>query len=598
MKKFNPLTLEGNASFRWIVLMAILFSACADGPKNVHPYPEIALEGKGGRLYGGTLHISEVQSAQTLFPPSITDVGSSHLASQVYEGLVKLNPRDLSIRPGIANNWEIDSSGTVYTFYLKKGIFFHDDACFPNGKGRELVADDVVYSLRLLCTPNPRNLLFNSTVKEHIVGAKGYYNAILAGNDPENERFSGVTVIDPYTLELRLNHPHFSFIYALAHTPMAIIPHEAVSAYGENTYVGTGPFMVGGIPNFGDSKMVLLRNPNYHGVDSIGNKLPFIDSVIIWITDTRNSTLTDVVESDFHIINQLPSESVTRLVEEELQNFQSGSPKFIVSREPEMGTHYYQFNLTSEILKNVKVRQALNYAVDRERLISDILQGDAKGPGHNGITPPVYPDYETVNLFGYHADFEQAKQLLAEAGYPNGEGFPVLKLKINDNGYKNTNIAIEVQNQLREVLGIHIDIEVMPFEQKLDDMRLARGDIFRTTWLADYPSPESFLSLFYGRNVPKSTQEPSFPNSTRYVNPKFDALFEKAMRARTRSENLEYLMQAEQILMDDAPLMVMWYQENYKLIHADVRNFFTNALDVRDYSEVYFRSMKKIEQEG
>lgn len=595
-----PQPLACFRTIRWILLMVIFFVACREATPPKQPTLTSGQEGKGGRVYGGTLQLSEVQFPQTLFPAAITDVGSSHLANQVYEGLVRLDPVTLNIRPGVAKSWEIDSSGTVYTFRLKPNVYFHDDSCFPKGKGRKLVAEDVAYSIQLLCTPQPQNLLFNSTVKEHLVGATDYHDSFPANEDTEAPKvaLSGVEVLNDSTLQLRLKQPYFSFIYTLAHTPLAIIPREAVKAYGTDTYIGTGPFMLGSIPDFSGNRLVLHRNTNYHGRDTLGNQLPFLDSIVIHLTDTRNSTLSEIVESNYHIINQLPSESVTRLVEEELQSFQSGKPKFIVSREPEMGTHYYQFNLTSETLKNPKVRMALNYAVNRVRLINDILKGDAKGPGHYGITPPIYPDYETIHLFGYQHDPEKARQLLTEAGYPNGEGFPILELKINDNGYKNTNVAIEIQNQLRDVLGIHIDIEVIPFEQKLSDMRLARGDIFRTTWLADYPSPESFLSLFYGKHVPASTEEPSFPNSTRYVNAEFDALFEKAMRAQTRSESLGYLMQAEQILIDDAPVLVLWYKENYKLIHADVRNFFTNALDVRDYSEVYFRSVRKIERKG
>ena len=291
------------------------------------------------------------------------------------------------------------------------------------------------------------------------------------------------------------------------------------------------------------------------------------------------------------IVSDLPSEAIRDLVEEQIADFQGKHPKFILDRSPEMSTNYYQFNLMHEVFKDKRVRQAFNYAIDRNKIIDNVLKGEAYGPGHYGISPPSFKGYANTDINGYTANVMKAKILLSQAGYPDGKGFPEIKLELNQGSAQNTKVAFEVQKQLRQVLNINIEMEVLPFATRMENDLYGRAHFARKAWIADYPSPESFLSLFYGKSVPASTEEPSYPNTTRYNNPKFDELYEKGVSSMDPEESYAAFLEAEKIMMEDAPVMVLWYSETYKLIQSYVHSFYSNPMDTWDFSQVYLKNL-------
>jgi len=273
-----------------------------------------------------------------------------------------------------------------------------------------------------------------------------------------------------------------------------------------------------------------------------------------------------------------------------------------LERSADMSTQFYEFNLNNAVFKGdgngKKVRQAISYAIDRDKIIEKVLSGEAYGPGIYGITPPLFKGYNNSTIKGYSFDPEKAKALLAEAGYPDGDDFPTIKLELNSGGFRNTSVAFEVQKQLSAVLNINVELEIVPMSKLLEDRRNAKGDMFRRAWIADYPSPENFLLLLYGKNVPADLSEPSFLNSTRYINAEFDALYESGITADSLDEKYDNFVKAEQIAMNDAPVLVLWYDEEYRLLQSNIHNFHINAMHYRDFSEVYFQDPKVEEGDG
>jgi peptide/nickel transport system substrate-binding protein len=565
-----------------VLALAFLYSCTNDTIQGDAGEKRVA---KGNRVYGGTLRVNETEMYQTLYPYRITDAVSAFVALQIYEGLVKFDTRDLSIKPCLAEKWEVDAAGMTYTFHLRKGIKFQDNPCFPGGKGREVKASDVKYSFEMLCTDNPDNFNFSATFKDRVLGANQYFEQSKSGKPGDLE---GVKVIDDYTIQIKLYAPTTSFIFVLANPAAAIIAKEAVDQYGNKMKVGTGPFMFADNENVKD-RLVLKRNPSYYGMDSLGNQLPYLDSVLITFKHTKKEELEDFQAGKTDMVIGLPAESIKEVVESQISNFESKPPKFVLERTPEMTTQYYEFNIKRAPFDNVKVRKAFSYAIDRNRIIDEILKGEAYGPGVNGISPPSFKGYDITKIKGYDYDPEMAKKLLAEAGYPNGKGFPTVKLELNSGGARNSNVAFEIQKQLMDVLGVNIDLEVVPLSQKLDDATFGRAEIFRSAWIADYPSPENFLWTLYGGSVPDAPEKPSYPNTPRYKNPEYDKLFEEGKSAKTKETAYEQFLKAEQIMMDDAPIMVLWYDENYRLVQSRVKNFFLNPMRIRDLSEVYLQ---------
>lgn len=542
---------------------------------------------KGDRNYGGTFRLSETEPYQTLFPLSIYDAVSAHIATQMYEGLIKFNPADLLIIPSLAEKWDIDTSGRVYTFYLKKGVRFHDDPCFPDGKGREVKASDFKYSFELICTQSPDNNSFAGTFKDKILGANKYFEASSTGK-PDFE-VEGIKILDDYTLQLLLEKPTSSFLYTLASTTLSVVPKEAVEKYGKESKVGTGPFIFTE-EKHSPASVILVSNKNYHAIDKFGNQLPYLDSVIFLFYTSQQKELEEFRKGNLDMLYRLPAESVKDVVEKEITSFQGKNAKYILERSPEMATQFYELVTTKGVFKNKKVRLAFSYAIDREKILDNVLNGEGYGLGINGLSPPAFKDYDISKIKGYGLDVEKARKLLSEAGYPDGKGFPKITLELNSGGNRHINVAEEVQKQLKENLNIDIDLNIVPFGQKLEDSKYARADMFRSSWIADYPSPENFLTLLYGNLVPASIKEPSFPNVARYKNPEFDKLYEQGMMAKSREESYKYFMEAEQLAMHDAPLLILWYDENFRLLQSRVRNFPNNGMQYRDLSIVYFSS--------
>lgn len=579
--------MKKNIILSVVAASMVLISSCS-GDKQGDTEKPVA---KGGKVYGGCLKVSESDTYQTLNPSSITDATSGFIATQVHDGLVKLNMSTLKVEPSIAEKWEVDPSGTKYTFYLKKGAMFQDDECYSDGKGREIKASDFKYSFELLCKKSNDNEDFSATFKDRVTGANEFY-------DGKGE-LSGVKVIDDYTLQVVLVKPSTVFLQILAEPSCSVISKEAVDKYGKGIKTGAGPFIFDNV-NSGKEKIVLKRNNNYHGQDNVGNKLPFLDSIVVFIVPTKEQELSLFKDGKLDMITSLPSQSVKEMVESQIKDFQAKPPKYFLDNSPEMITQYYTFNTKKAPFDNIKVRKAFNYAINRQKIVDDILSGQAYGPGIKGITPPTFTvdGYDISNINGYDYNVAEAKKLLAEAGYPNGKGFPSVKVILNSGGARNSNVVVEIQKQLMENLNVNIDFDVVPYAQKLEESRFGRMDIVRDAWIADFPSPESFLNLFYGANVPADMNQPSFPNTARFQNAEFDMYYAKGRDAKTKDSSMAYFMKAEQILMNEAPIMPLWYEGNYRLTQFYVKDAFTNAMRYRNYSAVYINTVVEAKGEA
>ena len=564
-----------------ILCFLVIFSVgCGSHSSSSHQHPEA----KGGRIYGGTLRVNENDRYVSLYPYLISDAISHSISNQIYEGLVRFNSKNSTqLLPAIAESWEIDSSGTIYTFKLKKGVRFHDDACFPEGIGREVTASDFKYCFTLLCTASEDNGMFESSFKGKIKGADDYYERSKNGK-PSGD-VEGIKVPDNYSLQITLTSPSNTFLFFLADPAGYVFPHEAVEKYGSKTTVGTGPFVLVNSDN--NDFLTLVRNQNYYRTDSIGNVLPFLDTVIISFIPDKTKELEMFKKGETHIIFGLPASSISEMVESQIADFSSKHPKFLLQRNPELSVQFYQFNILKKPFDNILVRKAFSYAIDREKIISDVLNTEAFGPGICGLTPPGISGYDITSIRGYHFNPDSAKLLLAKAGYPNGKDFPHITIELNSGGGKHVDVVEEVKKQLKNVLNVDVDFVVVPFSQKLEDAKYAKVEMFRSGWMADYPSPENFLFPLYGATVPDSIDKPSYPNTIHYKNPAFDSLMRLGFATRKQEESYEYFMKAEQLMMKDAPLIVLWYDESLKMIHSFVKGFYFDPMNHKDFSEVY-----------
>jgi peptide/nickel transport system substrate-binding protein len=561
--------------------LVTVFSGCGGGHSGQGQH-----QAKGGVYYGGVFRMNQVADIRSLFPLNITALIEDNIANQVYEGLVKLSPKDLTVVPCLAEKWTHNDSATLWTFYIRKGVKYQDDECFPGGKGREINANDFKYCFDQLCCASPQNAQFQVTFKGEVQGADECYNVTANGKPMPAGGVSGVKVIDDYTLQIKMVHPVPGFLNQLILAGCWIYPKEAFQKYGKEMRihcVGTGPFQLKEIQE--GQAIVLGRNPHYWDVDENGNQLPYLDAVKFTFVKEKKSELLEFQQDNLEMMFQLPIEIIPQILGD-LTSSSNNKVDYTLQAYPALLTYFYGFQTQSKIFSNKYLRQAMNYAIDRDKIVTYTLQGEGI-PGNYGIVPPT-TGYDYKDVKGYTFNPDKAKELLAKAGYPSGRGLPELTLEINpDGGNRNVQVAEVMKKMLEENLGISVKIEQVPFPQHQDSYERGKVGCFRTGWSADYPDPQTFLSLLYGGNVPKDSGERAYGNPMRYKSARFDSLYTKALVTVNDSDRMKMYAAADQAALDDAPYICVFYDENYYLLHNYVKNFYGNAMDYRDLSKVY-----------
>jgi oligopeptide transport system substrate-binding protein len=572
-----------------------LLSSCGGGDDKNKDHG--SSEAPGGVYLGGVMRLNEVENIKSLMPIAINDVVSYHIGAQVYEGLVKYNHNDLTLMPGIAYKWEVSEDQTEYTFHLRGNVKFHDDACFADGKGRVVTATDVKNCMDLLCTSSASNNQYDVTFKDRVVGANEAFESSKSG---KKGSVSGVKVINDSTLSIKLANKDAGFLNILAMPGCFVYPQEAVTKYGAEMRihaVGTGPFALETIKE--GEFITAKKNANYWGVDANGNKLPYLDAVKWTFIREKKSEVLEFKRGNIDMIYRIPVEMFHELMGD-LEKAKDNKSEFIILSSPALNTNYFGFNCQSATFSKKEVRLAFNYAIDRQKIAVFTIQGEGEAADY-GFVP--YNEafekagYKYKELKGYTYDPAKAKELMKQAGYPDGKGFPKLTLEINaGGGDRNILVAEVVQKMLKENLNVDIEINTVPLGEHIENVQSAKTDFFRFAWVADYPDPETFLTMFYGKHVPKSMAEKAYMNFDRYSNARFDSMFVAARVIGDKAERFAMLARAEQVMLDDAPIMPIFYDENFRLEQLTVRNLPENPMNYFDLTTTYLIPAEKLKK--
>ncbi|NUN98373.1 MAG: ABC transporter substrate-binding protein [Candidatus Omnitrophica bacterium] len=557
---------------------------------------------------GGTFHFNILETPNSLDPAWIRDTASSEAATPLHDGLVEFHPITLEVVPLLAKSWEISPDGLAYTFHIREGVFFHDNPCFPGGVGREVTAEDFVYSFQRVCDPrvaSPGAWMFLGFVK----GAQEYRDGVSArteldrrakGNardETSPDRFrraedsrleelakashgvEGLAAPDRRTFVVTLVRPFSPFLYRMGHSFAWPVPREAVEKYGDDFFknpVGTGPFkFVEWVPA---QRIVLEKNPKYWGKDSAGRPLPYLDRIEISQIADANSEHFEFLNGNLHLQYPVPIDQWENIFNEDLSlkpqysRFQAQSSNF-------MRIEYVGMLTTDPLFKNVKLRQALNYAVNRDEVASTILRFRAT-PNNGAVVPPSMPGYP-VEEGPYKYDPLKAALLLKEAGYPNGDGLPELTLQLNAMGKENIKIAEVLQGYL-SAIGVKVTLQVAEWRMHLDTVRDGKVPFYRMGWLNDYPSPENSMMLLATSGIP-----PDGENYARYSNPEFDRLYEAALASVDPAEQNRLFREAERVAVEDAAWLFLYFRRDFRLLAPNVRGFPMNGLDRRHMKYVW-----------
>lgn len=486
----------------------------------------------------------------TLDPHLASDVPSALIVVEVFGGLVTLNP-DMEVAPDLAERWEITNDGNTYTFFLRGGTAFHN--------GKPLTADDVKWSIERAADP----LTLSSTVDTYlgdIVGVKEK----LRGQASD---VSGVKVIDQRTVSITIDSPKAYFLAKLTYPTAFVLDRQNVEATGDWTRHpnGTGPFrMKEYMPGY---RVVLEKNDRYH----FG--APRLDRVTFLLAGGTPLVMYENNEID-----------VTGVGLEDLDLVLDPSSRLngdLHRPPPAFQTSYLGFDTTKPPFDDIKVRQAMAHAVDKQGIASKVLR-DLVVPAW-GILPPGFPGYDP-DLPGPRYDPDKARELLAQSRYgPGLKGLPRITLSVP--GTLGSAVGPELQAVLagwRDQLGLDIALQQIEFATFLRDLRGRRMQMFALAWLSDYPDPQDFLDLLFFSS--------SETNETHYSNREVDSLLLAARTEKDQNTRFGTYNKAEQIIVGEAPWVPLWHQgQGYVLIKPRLKDFLLLPAIAPRYRFAYIR---------
>ncbi len=478
----------------------------------------------------------------------------------LYNGLVDLD-ETLHIVPAIAKSWSISDDGRLYTFILRNDVYFHDTEYFHFSKPRRVTAQDFVYSFSRITDPavaSPGAWIFQKVARN----AKG---------EPQFRALNDST----FQIELTQFFPPFLGILAMKYC--SVVPREAVEHFGKefrSKPVGTGPFQMQlweeGV------KLVLRKNPQYFEYDEKGQRLPYLDAVAISFIVDKQSVFMEFMKGSLDFMSGIEACYKDALLTKDGKLQPKFSGKITMETCPYLNTEYLGFVLKEDGKDNPlqikEVRQAINYGFDRAKMMR-YLRNNIGYAANSGFVPRGMRSFNESRVKGYDYNPTKALELLEKAGYPNGKGLPPIPISTSASYL---DLCQYIQHELGEI-GITVTLDVQQGAQQRQMMRGYKLPCFRGSWICDYPDAENYLALFYSKNL-----QPAGSNYTHYVNPKYDELFEKSQSILDDSLRNDLYTQLDSILLEDAPFVVLYYDQAVRFFRYGVKNCSPNPINMLD----------------
>ncbi len=502
------------------------------------------------------LHVGNFSEPEDLDPHIVTGNVEFNIVMALVEGLVGQDPKDLSPVPGAAERWEISPDTMTYTFFLR-----------PSGRwsnGDALTAHDFIYSFKRILTA--RLASEYAYMLYCMKNAEAYHRGEIA-----DFSLVGVSAPDRFTLRISLARPTAYFLSLLQHVswypvhPPTIEKFKAFDTRGTRwtqppNFVGNGPFV---LKRWNVNTVVVVeKNPFYWDASSVR-----LNAIHFYPIESNQTEERAFRSGQIHLTYGVP---LTKL-----DWYRTNRPE-LLHITPYLATYFYYVNVTRAPLNDRRVRAALAMTIDREALVKNVLKAD-QAPAYC-YTPPNTAGYTCTSAVAY--DLEKARALLSEAGYPEGKGFPAVELLYNTSETHHT-IAQAVQEMWNKNLNISVSLVNQEWKVYLATTHALDYDIARGGWIADYVDPNTFLNMWVtgGGN-----------NRTGYANPVYDSLIARADNCPGRQRRLGFFQQAEAILLNDLPIIPVFFYTNQSLIHPAVKGWYPTLLNQHPYKNLYLES--------
>ena len=496
---------------------------------------------------------NEHKNISGLDPAFAKDNADIWAVHQLFNGLVQMDD-NMNIKPCIASTWDISDDGIRYTFELRKDVLYHRHKQFGAGETRAVTAEDFVYSFQRLKDPN---------LASPGACAMGVVKEFKALNQN--------------TFQIELKHSFPAFLGMLSMKYFSVVPKEIVDFYGMSfraNPIGTGPFKFKHWSE--NNKLVFRKNTHYFEVESNGGKLPHLEAIAITFLPDKQSEYLQFIQGNLDFVSGLDASYKDDILTPNGKLNSKYSKQIRLLRSPYLNTEYLGFFMdsSSSEIESVLIRQAINYGFDREKMILYLRNGIGI-PAHGGFIPKGLPGFN--DSIGYSYNPTKAKALVQEYIKRSKNPKPSLTITTNENYLK---FCEFIQRALLDI-GLNVSIEVMPASALKTAKANGKLDFFRASWVADYPDAENYLSLFYSENY-----APNGPNYTHFKNDTYDQLYMQSLSVSDNKKRLELYNQMDQMIIDDASVVVLFYDEVLRFTQKNVSGLGINPTNLLELKKV------------
>lgn len=523
--------------FAFLILMSVL--GCSNSGNTI----------KDNTVFRYNEH-KNISGLDPAFAKDNADIWAIH---QLFNGLVQMDER-MQIIPCIASSWTISEDGTVYTFKLRDDVFFHPHLEFGEKQTRTVTAEDFVYSFNRLKDPKI------ASPGGWVLDAVEEYKAINSN-----------------TFQIKLKYPFPAFLGLLTMKYLSVVPKEIVAFYGTNfraNPIGTGPFK---FKRWSEkNKLVFRKHKNYFEVDTNGEQLPYLEAIAISFLPNKQSEYLQFVQGNLDFVSGLDASYKDDILTSSGQLSPKYNNKFSMLRSPYLNTEYLGFfmeSTTSEVESKL-IRQAINHGFDRKKMMLYLRNGIGIA-ANGGFIPKGLPGYDEFS--GYQYDPKKAKILVEEYKNLSKNTSPTITISTNENYL---NFCEFIQRALLDI-GITVTIEVMPSSSLKTAKANGKLDVFRASWVADYPDAQNYLSLFYSENY-----TPNGPNYTHFKNATFDSIYTKAMSESNIEKRINLYKKMDKIVLEEAPIVVMFYDEVLRFTQKNIEGLGINPTNLLELKNV------------
>jgi len=496
---------------------------------------------------------NEHKNINSLDPAFSKDLADIWATNQLFNGLVQMDS-SLNVIPSIAKSWSISSDAKVYTFNLRNDVYFHKHALFGNDSTRTVNAQDFEFS-------------FNRLKDKNLASPGGW---VL-------NKVASFTAIDTNTFQIRLKQPFPAFLGLLTMKYCSVVPKEIVSFYGtdfRSNPIGTGPFKFKRWEE--NIKLVFRKNTLYFEIDDNNESLPYLESVAITFLPEKQSEFLQFAQGNLDFLNSLDDSYKDELLTAKGILRDKYEKNITMLRGPYLNTEYLAFYMESEVpeIQSNLIREAVNLGFDRKRMMTYLRNGIGI-PANGGFIPKGLPGYNAS--IGYTYNPEKAKRLIETFKKQTGNMSPEITITTTSNYLS---FSEYIQREL-EKTGLKVIVDVIPPSSLKEAKANGKLNLFRASWIADYPDAENYLSLYYSENF-----APNGPNYTHYNSSLFDKWYEKAFTETNTEKRKNLYTKMDSLVMKGSPVVPLFYDEVIRFTQKRVNNIGINPTNLLELKRV------------